>query len=592
MKVKTPDGFVVGTDGLIVKTEFVNLPQVMELVYIGEYGFYGEVVTIKGKTGLIQVYEDITGLKPGEPVYRSGAPLSIELGPGLLGGIFDGTARPLTSNSVKDSVFIKRGKPAPTLDPEKKWEFTPLLKKNSLLSGGEIIGTIRETSLIEHRVIIPPDIEGVLVNIAETGEYTVSDKIGEVRTPYGETIGITIKQTHPIKTPRPVKERIPPSQPLITGQRVIDTFFPIAKGGACAIPGGFGAGKTITQHQLARWSKADIVIYVGCGERGNEITEILETFPSLKDPKTGKPLSERTVIIANTSNMPVTAREASIYTGITIAEYYRDMGYDVALLTDSLSRWAEALREISGRLEEMPAEEGYPAYLSSRIAEFYERAGAVVALSDKSGSVSIIASVSPPGADFSEPVTQSVKRFVRCFWELDKSLASARHFPSINWMRSYSEYGDICTQYWEKMGYYDYAEIRAKAFDILQREDRLLKIARLIGADSLPDNERLVLETSRLIRTGFLKQNAYDETDAYSSPEKQILILRLILKFYERALSIISIGAPIFEIQGLESIAKIARLKMTVSDDNLSLIDETEEFMMKEFDGIESVYKE
>ncbi|NPV01676.1 MAG: V-type ATP synthase subunit A, partial [Brevinematales bacterium] len=552
----------------------------------------GEVLGINGDIANIQVYEDTSGVKPGDSIYGTGLPLSVELGPGLIGNVFDGIQRPLEEIAKISGIYIGRGINIPSLDRKKKWPFKPAVKNGDMITGGAIIGTVQETSLIEHRVLVPPKVQGKITKMISEGEYTVDEVIAVVHTPFGEDIEVKMYQRWPVKTPRPVTERHIPTIPLLTGQRIVDTFFPMAKGGTAAIPGGFGTGKTITQHQLAKWADAQVIVYIGCGERGNEITEVLEEFPKLIDPRTNKPLIERTVLIANTSNMPVTAREASIYTGITLAEYYRDMGYDVALMADSSSRWAEALRELSGRLEEMPAEEGFPAYLGSRLAAFYERAGYTTTLSGKTGSITVIGAVSPPGGDFSEPVTQNTKRFVRCFWELDKSLASARHYPSINWMRSYSEYADACEGWWVKNVSRKYREIRVRAYEILQKEDHLQKIVKLVGPDALPDSERLIIEVARIIKLGFLQQSAYDDIDMYTSPEKQLKILELILKFHERASEIVRMGAPIFEIKEMASISKIIRVKMTVPNEDMSEMDKIEKAMMTEFEEIEDIYKE
>jgi V/A-type H+-transporting ATPase subunit A len=587
---------IVGTinrvNGPLIEAKLDCMVQMMELVQVSEFRLIGEVLGISGDIANIQVYEDTSGVKPGDKIYGTGLPLSVELGPGLIGNVFDGIQRPLEDIAKISGIYIGRGINIPSLDRKKKWQFKPCVKQGDTVTEGAIIGTVQETSLIEHRVLVPPKINGKITKIISEGEYTVDEIIGAVHTPFGEDVELRMYHRWPVKVPRPVTERQIPTIPLLTGQRIVDTFFPMAKGGTAAIPGGFGTGKTITQHQLAKWADAQIIVYIGCGERGNEITEVLEEFPKLIDPRTNKPLIERTVLIANTSNMPVTAREASIYTGITLAEYYRDMGYDVALMADSSSRWAEALRELSGRLEEMPAEEGFPAYLGSRLAAFYERAGYTTTLSGKKGSITVIAAVSPPGGDFSEPVTQNTKRFVRCFWELDKSLASARHYPSINWMRSYSEYADACEGWWVKNVSRKYREIRVRAYEILQKEDHLQKIVKLVGPDALPDSERLILEVARIIKLGFLQQSAYDDIDMYTSPQKQLKILELILKFHQRASEIVKMGAPIFEIKEMASISKIIRIKMTVPNDDMSELDKIEKDIMAEFEEIEEIYKE
>lgn len=585
-------GTITRVNGPLIEAKLSTMVQMMELVQVSEWRLIGEVLGINGDIANIQVYEDTSGVKPGDSIYGTGLPLSVELGPGLIGNVFDGIQRPLEEIAKISGIYIGRGINIPSLDRKKKWPFKPAVKNGDMITGGAIIGTVQETSLIEHRVLVPPKVQGKITKMISEGEYTVDEVIAVVHTPFGEDIEVKMYQRWPVKTPRPVTERHIPTIPLLTGQRIVDTFFPMAKGGTAAIPGGFGTGKTITQHQLAKWADAQVIVYIGCGERGNEITEVLEEFPKLIDPRTNKPLIERTVLIANTSNMPVTAREASIYTGITLAEYYRDMGYDVALMADSSSRWAEALRELSGRLEEMPAEEGFPAYLGSRLAAFYERAGYTTTLSGKTGSITVIGAVSPPGGDFSEPVTQNTKRFVRCFWELDKSLASARHYPSINWMRSYSEYADACEGWWVKNVSRKYREIRVRAYEILQKEDHLQKIVKLVGPDALPDSERLIIEVARIIKLGFLQQSAYDDIDMYTSPEKQLKILELILKFHERASEIVRMGAPIFEIKEMASISKIIRVKMTVPNEDMSEMDKIEKAMMTEFEEIEDIYKE
>lgn len=585
-------GTIIKVNGPIIKTKVTEMVQMMELVQVSQWHLVGEVLGIDDDIATIQVYEDSSGVKPGDEVYGTGLPLSVELGPGIISGVFDGIQRPLHDIADRSGIYIGRGINIPALDREKKWHFTPKVEKGHELKKGAIIGVVPETEMLEHRIMLPPDVEGTIISINPEGEYTIEDVIAIIKNPFDEEIEVKMHQRWPVKFPRPILSRSTPSLPLLTGQRIVDTFFPIAKGGTAAIPGGFGTGKTITQHQLAKWSDAQVIIYIGCGERGNEITEVLEDFPKLIDPRSGKPLMERTVLIANTSNMPVTAREASIYTGITIAEYYRDMGYDVALMADSTSRWAEALRELSGRLEEMPAEEGFPAYLGSRLAAFYERAGYTLTLSGDYGSISIIGAVSPPGGDFSEPVTQNTKRFVRCFWELDKSLASARHYPSINWMRSYSEYTEEVEMWWNKNVSKKYREVRLEAYDILQKENKLQQIVKLVGPDALPDSERLTLEMARIIKDGFLQQSAYDDIDMYTTPEKQLRILQIILKFHERAREIIRMGAPIFEIKEMDSISKILKIKISVPNDKLEEIDKIERFMMDEFDSVAEMYKD
>ena len=527
-------GEVAWISGPVVKAVGSRQVSMLELVEVGEEHLVGEIIGLEGATITIQVYEETSGLHPGAPVFGTGLPLSVELGPGLLKSIFDGIQRPLPELEKLNGSFITRGMHLTPLDRNAHWKFQPQVAVGGKIRGGEILGTVQETQALEHRIMLPPDKSGTLTWVAEAGEYTLEEPVARLENGHG-TQEVSMLQRWPIRRPRPYRARRRQTEPLITGQRVLDTFFPLAKGGATAIPGAFGAGKTVTQHSIAKWSDAQVVVYIGCGERGNEMTEVLTEFPHLVDPRNGHPLMERTVLIANTSNMPVAAREASIYTGITIAEYYRDMGYHVALMADSTSRWAEALREISGRLEELPAEEGYPAYLASRLAEFYERASYVETLNGKLGSVSIIGAVSPPGGDFSEPVTQHTSRFVRCFWALDKSLASARHFPSVNWLDSYSEYLEDVSGWWRGQVEQDWYGMRAQAMDILNKEDHLSQIVKLVGPDALPDEQRLTLETDRLLREGFLQQNAMDDIDAYSTVQKQMRMLDLILYFHGRA---------------------------------------------------------
>ena len=583
-------GTVKWINGPVIRAEGSRNVGMMELVEVGEEHLIGEVIGLNGSMITIQVYEETSGMHPGAPVFGTGLPLSVELGPGLLRSIFDGIQRPLPVIEMRTGSFISRGVHLTPLYRKDRWEFTPVMKEGTVVSGGEIIGTVPETPSIEHRVMIPPDISGTVTWVAPAKAYTIVEPIARVKTEDGEK-ELTMLQRWPIRRLRPYKTRLGQSIPLITGQRVLDTFFPLGKGGAAAIPGGFGAGKTVTQHSIAKYADAQVVIYIGCGERGNEMTEVLQEFPELIDPRSGHPLMERTVLIANTSNMPVAAREASVYTGITIAEYYRDMGYHVALMADSTSRWAEALREVSGRLEEMPAEEGYPAYLAARLAEFYERAGYVHTLSGEDGSVSIIGAVSPPGGDFSEPVTQHTKRFIRCFWALDKSLASARHFPSINWLDSYSEYLEDVAPWWHKATDRDWLGMRNKAMELLSEESRLSQIVKLVGPDALPDEQRLVLETSRLLREGFLQQNAMDTIDAYSTVQKQIGMLALMLYFHDRAHDIIKMGATISVIHKLSVVDTLIRMKTQIPNDKLSMIDEIHEAIDAQMTQLEADYK-
>ncbi len=569
---QTPVASVIWINGPVVRARGSQHVGLLDVVEVGDEHLVGEVIRLEGNVLTIQVYEETSGLAPGAPVFSTGHPLSVELGPGLLRSIFDGIQRPLPVLELRSGAFIGRGIKTTPLYRREKWTFTPHAKAGDRVGGGALLGTVPESALIEHRVLVPPDMAGVLTWVAPEGEYTIVNPIATLKTPHGEE-DIAMLRYWPVRRPRPYQRRMPPTEMLTTGQRVLDTFFPLAKGGAAAVPGGFGAGKTITQHQIAKWSDADVVIYVGCGERGNEMTAVLQEFPELRDPHSGESLMERTILIANTSNMPVAAREASIYTGITLAEYYRDMGYDVALMADSTSRWAEALREISGRLEEMPAEEGYPAYLAARLAEFYERAGRVTTLNGAEGSVSVIGAVSPPGGDFSEAVTQHTKRFIRSFWVLDKALASARHFPAINWLDSYSEYVDEVQAWWTAQGYADWYSLRAQAMDLLQRESRLQQIVKLVGPDALPDDQRLILETTRLLREGLLQQNALDPVDAYATVEKQVRMLRTILHFHDRAERIVAKGCPIVVLHDLPIVNTLVRMKTTVPNDNIARID-------------------
>ncbi|AMM53185.1 ATP synthase subunit A [Pyrococcus kukulkanii] len=573
-------GRIIRVTGPLVVADGMKGAKMYEVVRVGELGLIGEIIRLEGDKAVIQVYEETAGVRPGEPVVGTGASLSVELGPGLLTSIYDGIQRPLEILREKSGDFIARGITAPALPRDKKWHFTPKVKVGDKVVGGDIIGEVPETSIIVHKIMVPPGIEGEIVEIADEGEYTLEDVIAKVKTPSGEIKELKMYQRWPVRVKRPYKEKLPPEIPLITGQRVIDTFFPQAKGGTAAIPGPFGSGKTVTQHQLAKWSDAQVVIYIGCGERGNEMTDVLEEFPKLTDPNTGKPLMERTVLIANTSNMPVAAREASIYTGITIAEYFRDMGYDVALMADSTSRWAEALREISGRLEEMPGEEGYPAYLASKLAEFYERAGRVVTLGSdyRVGSVSVIGAVSPPGGDFSEPVVQNTLRVVKVFWALDADLARRRHFPAINWLTSYSLYVDAIQGWWHKNVDPEWRKMRDKAMELLQKEAELQEIVRIVGPDALPERERAILLVARMLREDYLQQDAFDEVDTYCPPQKQVTMMRVLLNFYEKTMEAISRGVPLEEIAKLPVREEIGRMKFEPDVEKIkALIDKTNE---------------
>lgn len=561
------EGRIIKIAGPVVVAEGMKGSQMYEVVRVGEERLIGEIIELKGDKATIQVYEETAGIQPGEKVVGTGAPLSIELGPGLLKKIFDGILRPLDVIRESTGIFIRRGVEASSLDRKKKWEFKPLVKKKDRVKAGDFLGEVQETKLIVHKIMVPPGIEGEVVEIVNAGRYTVEKTIAKIKTKEGVK-DIKMYQKWPVRRRRPFKEKLDPSVPLITGQRVVDTFFPVAKGGTASIPGPFGAGKTVLGHQLAKWSDAQVFIYIGCGERGNEMTEVLEEFPELIDPWSGKPLMERTVLIANTSNMPVAAREASIYTGITLAEYYRDMGYSVALMADSTSRWAEAMREISGRLEEMPGEEGYPAYLASRLAEFYERAGRVITLGSepREGSLTVVGAVSPPGGDFSEPVTQNTLRITKAFWGLDASLADRRHFPAINWLRSYSLYADKVKEWWSKEVSPEWAELRVKAMALLQKEAELQEIVQLVGPDALPERERITLEGARVIREDFLQQNAFHEVDSFCSPKKQFKMLKIMIHFYDKCLEAVNRGLPAKQIAELEVKDDIARLKYVEED--------------------------
>ncbi|WP_101909973.1 V-type ATP synthase subunit A [Marasmitruncus massiliensis] len=564
---------VYSINGPVVTVRGATGFQMMEMVYVGEKRLIGEVINISDDHTTIQVYEVTTGLRPGEPVAGTGGPLCATLGPGILSNIFDGIERPLGEIAKESGAFIPEGSDIPSLDLEKRWKTAVRVKVGDQLKGGDIFAVTQESSVIEHRAMVPPTLSGEVVSAAADGDYKVFDTIIVLRDEKGTEQILSLAQRWPIRSARPVAERLPIERPLITGQRVIDTLFPIAKGGTAAVPGGFGTGKTMTQHQLAKWSDADIIVYIGCGERGNEMTQVLKEFGDLIDPKSGKPLTDRTVLIANTSNMPVAAREASIYTGITLAEYYRDMGYHVAVMADSTSRWAEALREISGRLEEMPAEEGFPAYLPSRISQFYERAGYMNNLNGTEGSVTIIGAVSPQGADFSEPVTQNTKRFVRCFWALDKSLAYARHYPAINWTSSYTEYLDDLTPWYSKNISPDFMKCRQQISNLLLDESKLMEIVKLIGSDVLPDDQKLVLEVAKVIRVGILQQNAYHRDDTYVPLPKQLKMMQVVLYFYNKAKEVVGKGVPISELTATGLFEALIKIKYDVPNDNLALFD-------------------
>lgn len=581
------EGKIIKINGPIIHIKGLGECGLYDVVEVGEKQLIGEIIRLEEDTATVQIYEENTGMKIGEKAVSQKRPLSVYLGPGLIGSIYDGIQRPLKEIVEASGAYLKPGIKVPPLLETKKWEFIPKIKKGDEIFSGKIVGTVKETDLVEHKVMVPPSLEaGTAEWVADKGEYTITEPVVKLSS------GTEIFLAHywPVRTPRPFKEKLGMDEPLITGQRVIDIFFPISRGGTAAIPGGFGTGKTMTQHALAKWCDAEIIVYIGCGERGNEMTDVLTEFPGLIDPKSGKSLMSRTILIANTSNMPVAAREVSIYTGVTLAEYYRDMGFDVAIMADSTSRWAEALRELSGRLEEMPADEGFPAYLPTKLAEFYERGGRIETFEGDHGSVSIIGAVSPPGGDFSEPVTQHTKRFIRCFWSLDRDLANARHYPAISWIDSYSEYALEIQGWWLKVNA-DWQNVREKALELLKREQKLEQIVKLVGPDALPDNQRIVLLTADMIKNGFLQQNAFDDIDMFSIPEKQIRILKLIMDFYTQALEVIKLGAPLLKIRELECILKIVRIKSNIPNNKLEEIDSIENLMNREFDDLRKEYQ-
>lgn len=567
-------GSIYGINGPIVHIKGDVGFEMHEMVYVGKENLVGEVIGLASDDTIIEVYEETTGLKPGETVTGTGSPVSVTLAPGILSNIFDGIERPLSEIAKEGGAYINRGVSVESLDTSKLWPTHITVKKGDKLFPGAIIAEIQETPAIVHKVMLPPDVEGFVLDTVPDGDYTINDTLISLQQLSGKELKVTMTQKWPIRVPRPTAKRYPTSVPLITGQRILDTLFPLAKGGTAAVPGGFGTGKTMTQHQIAKWSDADIIIYIGCGERGNEMTQVLEEFSHLVDPKSGNPLMDRTTLIANTSNMPVAAREASLYSGLTLAEYYRDMGYDVAIMADSTSRWAEALREISGRLEEMPAEEGFPAYLASRLSAFYERAGMMQNLNGTEGSVSIIGAVSPQGGDFSEPVTQNTKRFVRCFWGLDKSLAYARHFPAIQWMTSYSEYLiDLAPWYTEHVNK-KFVDYRNRMVYLLNQESSLMEIVKLIGGDVLPDDQKLILEIAKVIRVGFLQQNAFHKDDTCVPMEKQFKMMDVILYLYKKARSLISMGMPMSVLKEDNIFDKVIAMKYDIPNDRLDLFDQ------------------
>jgi V/A-type H+-transporting ATPase subunit A len=581
-------GRIVWVSGPAVKADGMSSAKMYETMEVGDAKLIGEVIRLTGDVAFIQVYESTSGLKPGEDVIGTGQPLSVLLGPGILGRIYDGIQRPLDEIAEKSGAFIGRGITTSPVDMKKKYRFNPLVKKDDTIFGGSVLGTVEETPLLTHKILVPPNCpESTITDIAKEGEYDLEHVIGQASSKNGDKIQLNMYHKWPVRKPRPYAERYDPTVPLVTGQRIIDTYFPIAKGGTGAIPGGFGTGKTVTLHQIAKWADSKVVVYIGCGERGNEMTEVLVEFPHLIDPRSQRPLMERTVLVANTSNMPVAAREASIYTGVTMAEYYRDMGYDVVLVADSTSRWAEALREMSGRLEEMPAEEGYPSYLASRLAEFYERAGRIRALGspDRSGSVTLVGAVSPSGADFTEPVTTHTIRFIKTFWALDTRLAYSRHYPSINWMQSYSGYLEDISKWWKENVSPDWYDLRAESYHILQREDTLKEIVRLLGPEALPDEEKLVLEVARMLKIGILQQNSFDKVDTYCGPAKQLKLVRLMVKFYKEAQKALKEGKSLADIRALPIITTLLKAKFEVTDEEISKLDAIDKQLSDSFKG-------
>ncbi len=587
----TAKGRIVWVSGPAVRADGMSDAKMYETVVVGNSKLVGEVIRLTGDVAFIQVYESTSGLKPGEPVVGTGNPLSVLLGPGIIGQIYDGIQRPLKELSKVSGSFIGKGITTTPVDMTKKYHFVPTVSNGDQVEAGSVIGTVKETDLIENSIMVPPDHPGGKIsNMVSEGDYNLETVLATTEK-NGQTNSLKMYHRWPVRKPRPYKNRYDPTIPLITGQRVIDTFFPIAKGGTGSIPGAFGTGKTVTLHQIAKWADSQVVVYIGCGERGNEMTEVLVEFPHLKDPRSGKPLMDRTVLVANTSNMPVAAREASIYTGVTIAEYYRDMGKDVVLVADSTSRWAESLREMSGRLEEMPAEEGYPSYLASRLAEFYERAGRVRAIGspDRDGSVTLVGAVSPSGGDFTEPVTTHTMRFIKTFWALDAKLAYSRHYPSINWMNSYSGYlGDIA-KWWGENISQDWLSLRSEAYGILQREDTLKEIVRLLGPEALPDEEKLILEVARMLKIGLLQQNSFDDVDTYCSPEKQYKLLKLLVEFYRRGQQALKEGTALTDIRAMPIIITLLKARMDIKDNEISKLDQLDIDMKEQFKSIMGV---
>ncbi len=584
-------GRIVWVSGPAVKADGMSDAKMYETVSVGDAKLIGEVIRLTGDVAFIQVYESTSGLKPGEPVIGSGNPLSVLLGPGIIGQIYDGIQRPLKELSKKSGSYIGRGITTTPVDMTKKYHFVPTANVGDEVKPGNVLGTVKETELIDHSIMVPPDHPGgKLTKIVSEGDYDLETDIATTEKD-GNSINLKMYHKWPVRKPRPYQKKHDPTIPLLTGQRILDTFFPLAKGGTGSIPGAFGTGKTVTLHQIAKWADSQVVVYIGCGERGNEMTEVLVDFPKLKDPRTGRPLMERTVLVANTSNMPVAAREASIYTGVTIAEYYRDMGKDVVLVADSTSRWAEALREMSGRLEEMPAEEGYPSYLASRLAEFYERAGRVRANGspERDGSVSIVGAVSPSGGDFTEPVTTHTMRFIKTFWALDAKLAYSRHYPSINWMNSYSGYLSDVAKWWSKNISEDWLSIRSETYAILQREDTLKEIVRLLGPEALPDEEKIILEVARMIKIGLLQQNSFDDVDTYCSPKKQFKLMQLLVQFYKGSQQALKDGASLADIRAMSVISTLLKARMEIKDDEMDKLDQVSQTITEQFKSITGV---
>jgi len=583
-------GKVKRINGPVMEVMGITDAEMYELVRVGEENLIGELIKLETDSAVIQVYEDTTGIAPYDPVYGAGMQLSVELGPGMVGTIYDGIQRPLETIRDISGIYIKRGISVPPLNRETKWHFVPSIEQGRRVSGGTILGTVQETENVLHKILVPPTETGILESIVPEGDYTVEDVIAVLKTDESHKKDLFLMHRWPIRIQRPTKGRLALDIPLITGQRVIDTLFPVAKGGTVSIPGGFGTGKTMTQQALAKWCDADLIVYIGCGERGNEITDVLTEFPKLIDPRSGRSLMERTILIANTSNMPVSAREASIYTGITIAEYFRDQGYHVAVMADSTSRWAEALRELSGRMEEMPAEEGFPAYLPTKIAEFYERAGSMETLNGDHGSVTVIGAVSPPGGDFSEPVTQHTKRFIRCFWALDRNLANARHYPAISWIDSYSEYLTEMASWWTQQAGSEWLSDRTEIMELLHREVRLQQVVKLVGPDALPDSQRFVLEICTLFKNAFLQQNAYDKIDTFSTIQKQAKMLHIIVTYWRRGSEAIKKGSNLVKLKKMKVYQDIIKMKFSIHNENLSELDKIEARLERSMDQLEALH--